>query len=84
MSQKLVSSVIFNGAHFAFVRLVFSMSSLVVSAVTDGSELLFAVATEVRFLAGVCAHVYQKISFFGENFSAPFNLAQEGILTTVS
>lgn len=84
MSQQLISSVVLNWAKAAFVGLVLDMSPFVVSAVADGCELLLAIATVVRLLTGVCAHMYQKISFFGKNFTAVLNLALKQVLTRMS
>jgi len=57
------------------------MASLMVSAVADSCEFLFAVATVIRLLTGMCTHVHEKIAFFGKDFSTVFYFALKEVLT---
>lgn len=57
------------------------MASLVISAVTDGCEFLFAVSAVIRLFTGMCAHVYEEVAFLRENFTTVFNFALKEVLS---
>jgi len=57
------------------------MASLVVSAVADGCELLLTVFAVIWLLASVSSHVYEKVTFFGEDLAAVFYFALKKVLT---
>lgn len=57
------------------------MTSFVVSAVTDSCEFLFTVSAVIRLFTGMCAHVYEEVSFLCEDFTTVFNFALKEVLS---
>ena len=61
--------------------LVICMSSFVVFAIPNGGEFFVAMTTLIRLFASVCAHMYQKVSFFSEDLATIGYKALEEVLT---
>ena len=55
--NELILAIVFNAAHFAGVRLIVSVPSLMIFAVANRCETLRTKPAMIRLFACVCPHV---------------------------
>ena len=74
--DKLILAVVPYFTQIALVRLVISMSTLVIILIANGCECARTVATFIRFLTSVDPHVHKQISSLIEILLAPHALEE--------
>ena len=84
MFNQLVLSVVLNVAELAGVRLVISMSPLMIFAIPNGGELFLAKIAMIGLLTSVSPHVNEKVTFLGKDFSAADFKTLKEVVTAVS
>jgi hypothetical protein len=78
MFHQLVLSVVFNVAELAGIWLVVRVSSLMIFAIPNSSELFLAKIALIRLFTSVSSHMNQEVSFFSEDFTTTiFNTLKE-------
>lgn len=81
--DELVLPIVPDGALFADIRFVVSMSPFMVLAVSNRGESFRAMKALVRFLSRVSTHVDQQVALLGKYLATALDLALEEVVSRV-
>jgi hypothetical protein len=83
MLYQLVLSIVFDIAQFASIRLVISMPTFMIFAISNSGKSFIAIIALIRFFPSVRPHVNKEITLFGKNFTASILGTFKKIMTAV-